>query len=176
MNLVFNNYSVRLLVDEKPINLELYDTAGQEDFDNLRPLSYSDTNVFLVAYSISAPDSFSNITSRWMKELEKQAPGVPFILVGTKMDTRDEAPSDKKDDFVSTDQGEILAKQVKAFSFVECSALKQTNLKKVFDEACRCVFEFQKAHNTKRLIQPDGSFLEVPRDAEAASTGCCLLL
>lgn len=173
---MFNNYSVRLLVDEKPINLELYDTAGQEDFDNLRPLSYSDTNVFLLGYSISAPDSFANITSRWMKELEKQAPGVPFVLVGTKMDTRDEAPAKMKDDFVSTDQGEILSKQIKAFTFVECSALKQTNLKKVFDEACRCVFEFQKEHDTKRLIQPDGSFLEVPRDPKVKTKSCCILL
>ena len=69
--------------------------AGQEDYDRLRPLSYPNTDVFLVAFSIIMPPSYENVWSKWYKELETQQAiditQIPIILVGTKMDLRDDA-------------------------------------------------------------------------------------
>jgi small GTP-binding protein len=52
------------MVDGKPISLGLWDTAGQEDYDRLRPLSYPQTDVFLVCFSIVSPPSFDNVLSK----------------------------------------------------------------------------------------------------------------
>lgn len=57
------------MVDGKPINLGLWDTAGQEDYDRLRPLSYPQTDVFLCAFSIISPASFENISAKWHPEI-----------------------------------------------------------------------------------------------------------
>ena len=52
------------MVDGKPINLGLWDTAGQEDYDRLRPLSYPQTDVFLVCFSLVSPPSFENVKTK----------------------------------------------------------------------------------------------------------------
>jgi len=44
----FDNYSAPMQVDTIQVSLGLWDTAGQEDYDRLRPLSYPQTDVFLI--------------------------------------------------------------------------------------------------------------------------------
>lgn len=61
---VFDNYSASVMVDAKPVQLGLWDTAGQEDYDRLRPLSYPGTNVFLVSFSIISPTSYENVKTK----------------------------------------------------------------------------------------------------------------
>merc|ERR550525_269472 len=78
------------MVDGKPINLGLWDTAGQEDYDRLRPLSYPQTDVFLVCFSVISDPSFNNVKQKWIPEITHHAPGVPIILVGTKSDLRND--------------------------------------------------------------------------------------
>ncbi|VDN20796.1 unnamed protein product [Cylicostephanus goldi] len=87
---VFENYVADIEVDGKQVELALWDTAGQEDYDRLRPLSYPDTDVILMCFSIDSPDSLENIPEKWTPEVRHFCPNVPIILVGNKKDLRND--------------------------------------------------------------------------------------
>ncbi len=77
-----------IVIDNKKIELVLWDTAGQEGYERLRPLSYPDTNVIVMCYSIDNPDSLKNISDKWHPELRFYCPRAPVILVGILIDLK----------------------------------------------------------------------------------------
>ena len=137
---VYDNYSANIMVYGKPIVLGLWDTAGQDDYDRLRLLSYPQTDVFIICFSVINPSSFENVRSKWYPEVARHCPGTPIVLVGTKLDLRDdkgtmEQLKEKKLAPITTAQGVQMCKDVNAVKYVECSALTQQGLKGAFDEA-----------------------------------------
>nr|XP_020652524.1 rho-related GTP-binding protein RhoQ [Pogona vitticeps] len=153
---VFDHYAVSVTVDGMQYLLGLYDTAGQEDYDRLRPLSYPMTDVFLICFSVVNPASFQNVKEEWVPELKEYAPNVPYLLVGTQIDLRDDPKTlarlnDMKEKSVSMEQGQKLAKEIGAYCYVECSALTQKGLKTVFDEAIIAILT-PKKHTVKKRI------------------------
>uniref|UniRef100_A0A669DRB8 small monomeric GTPase n=1 Tax=Oreochromis niloticus TaxID=8128 RepID=A0A669DRB8_ORENI len=140
---VFDNYSANVMVDGKPVNLGLWDTAGQEDYDRLRPLSYPQTDVFLICFSLVSPASFENVRAKWYPEVRHHCPNTPIILVGTKLDLRDDKDTierlrDKKLSPHHLPAGPTK-EMIQSVKYLECSALTQRGLKTVFDEAIRAV-------------------------------------
>jgi small GTP-binding protein len=147
---VFDNYNANAIVEGNPVNLGLWDTAGSEEYDTLRPLSYPGTDVFLICFSIFSPESFESVSKKWFPEITENAPNTPIILVGTKLDLRTKAEAiqslkDNNQEPISTKRGEELAKKIGASRYLECSALTQDGLAKVFEEAVKVILF---PHNT----------------------------
>eukprot|EP00064_Thunnus_orientalis_P016872 superscaffoldBa00003439_g16944 len=143
---VFDNYAVTVMIGGEPYTLGLFDTAGQEDYDRLRPLSYPQTDVFLVCFSVVSPSSFENVKEKWVPEITHHCPKTPFLLVGTQIDLRDdpstvEKLAKNKQKPITPETAEKLARDLKAVKYVECSALTQRGLKNVFDEAILAALE-----------------------------------
>lgn len=144
---VFDNYSASVMIDGEPIKLGLWDTAGQAEYDRLRPLSYPQTEIFLCCFSVVSPDSFANVKQKWIPEILHHSPkDILFILVGTKSDLRDDLHlldelAAKKQKPISPEQAQKLAKDVGAIRYMECSAATQQGVSELFDFAIRAVLD-----------------------------------
>ncbi|XP_072227190.1 cdc42 homolog [Leuresthes tenuis] len=149
--MVYDSYTEIVNIGGKSYALGLFDTASQEDYDRLRPLSYPLTDVFLVCFSIVSPSSFENVREKWVPEISHFCPGTPFLLVGTQMELRDdnttlEKLAKMKEQPVTYKSGEELARELNAVKYMECSALIQKSLKRVFDEVILAALNI---HNNK---------------------------
>ncbi|CAL6006742.1 Rac/Rho-like_protein [Hexamita inflata] len=142
---VFDNYNSKVIFQNVPTEICIWDTAGGEDYDRLRPLSYPQTDVFVLCYSISSKNSFTNIVQKWIPEIQYHMPGVPFILVGTKGDLRD-TPLQQ----VTFEEAELVAKNHGAFSHIVCSALNQFNVKLAVNTAIQAALQYQQEFETRK--------------------------
>jgi len=144
---VFDNYSVELDLAingvTKTIELGLWDTAGQEEYDRLRPLSYRNTDIFLVVFSVDSEASYSNVKTKWVPELKHYSPDIPYVLVATKVDLRQ-----SNQNAMSGAKGQQLANEIGALAYLECSARTNTNVKGVFDKALEILLTPKGASNS----------------------------
>lgn len=156
---VFDNYKANIRFDGKLYELSLWDTAGQEDYDRLRPLSYPQTDVFLVVFSIINRASFESIRLKWNPELDKfVGPHVPRILVGLKKASRDDPEivenlRKHRSVPVRSDEGLQLAKEMQAYQYVECDVLTRHNLDRAFEEVIRAVVNPTTPRRSRKKIR-----------------------
>eukprot|EP00005_Dracoamoeba_jomungandri_P009882 CAMPEP_0174276202 /NCGR_PEP_ID=MMETSP0439-20130205/60252_1 /TAXON_ID=0 /ORGANISM="Stereomyxa ramosa, Strain Chinc5" /LENGTH=198 /DNA_ID=CAMNT_0015368399 /DNA_START=124 /DNA_END=720 /DNA_ORIENTATION=- len=152
---VFDNYVVNLTAGGETVELALYDTAGQEEYDRLRPLSYSNADVLLICFSVVNPISLENVENKWLPEVKHYRPNAPIILVGTKSDLRKDTTTinnlkDENKVPVTEEQALAMQRKVKAVTFVECSAYTGYHLKDVFDEAIKAVLLPEEGSRRKK--------------------------
>ena len=141
-------------MDNKAIELVLWDTAGQEDYDRLRPLSYPDTDVILICFAIDHPDSFLNVSMKWVSEVKHFCPGVPIILVGNKKDLRGDEEVHKllaqyNQKPVSAEEAASLAATIGADVYIESSAKTREGVLQVFEAAARAALRKRKSRSKK---------------------------
>ncbi|KIO31557.1 hypothetical protein M407DRAFT_241775 [Tulasnella calospora MUT 4182] len=139
---VFENYVADVEVDGKHVELALWDTAGQEDYDRLRPLSYPDSHVILICFAVDSPDSLDNVQEKWISEVHHFCQGLPVILVGCKKDLRRDPKT--IDDLkrtgqrpVTSEEGMAVAQKIGAKHYLECSAKTGEGVREVFQYATR---------------------------------------
>uniref|UniRef100_A0A8P4KJI7 Rho-related GTP-binding protein RhoC n=1 Tax=Dicentrarchus labrax TaxID=13489 RepID=A0A8P4KJI7_DICLA len=145
----FNNVSHVFVLRLFQVELALWDTAGQEDYDRLRPLSYPDTDVILMCFSIDSPDSLENIPEKWTPEVKHFCPNVPIILVGNKKDLRNDEHTRRelakmKQEPVKSEEGRDMANRISAFGYLECSAKTKDGVREVFEMATRAALQVRK--------------------------------
>ena len=143
---VFDMHTKDIIVDGKNCLLTLWDTAGQEDYDRIRPLSYPDTDVFIVCFALDNPESLDNINSKWIPELKHHSKNAKIILVGTKFDLR----KSSREDCIPESKGRNASKEIEAFKYIECSAMTQDGLYEVFDTAIKAVLAPEILRPNKR--------------------------
>jgi len=153
---MFDNFSAIEEVDGELVNIILWDTAGQEDYETIRTTTcFPNTQVFVVCFSVVHPDSFHNVKQKWLEELKKACPETPFLLVGTKADLRDDPEivrklSEKGRAPISMKDGKKRAKEIKAELYLECTSKDIKSVNRVFQEAIRIVLDPWK--EKKKLI------------------------
>ena len=123
---VFDNYSAAVNRNGEIVRIGFWDTAGAEDYDRLRPLTYPGTDIVIIAYSIGSPATLQNVAARWMPELQQHIPEAPVLLAGFKSDLR-ASPTPQRP-AVSYAEGVAMARAIGAAAYRECSALNGEGL------------------------------------------------
>lgn len=138
---IFENYVSSVQAPNgKIIELALWDTAGQEEYDRLRPLSYPDADLIVICFAIDNLVSLQNIKDMWYPEVNHFCPGVPVLLVGTKADLTLE---------IDPDLPIQLATEINAIGYIQCSAKTMFNVKTVFNFALN---HFQKGKEFEEQV------------------------
>jgi small GTP-binding protein len=134
---IFENHHELRQYEGKQYCLHLWDTAGQEEYDRLRPMSYAKCHCVLICFALDNPESLKNVVTKWFAEVKQYCPKAAVVLVGTKSDLwkQGEAGSITQADIDST------AAQIKAYKAIQCSAKKNENIGDVFDLAIAAVLQ-----------------------------------
>lgn len=130
---VFENYVTKIEGPRNTITeLALWDTAGQEEYNRLRPLSYSEVDILMVCYAINNRTSLKNVQDLWIPEVKHFCPDVPIMLIGLKSDLN---VRDNINDLVDPRTAEAMAKKLGAFVHIQCSSKLRYNVDEVFNTA-----------------------------------------
>ncbi|KAJ3115846.1 hypothetical protein HDU96_011034 [Phlyctochytrium bullatum] len=157
---VFETVNKTFTVDGRTIEFGLWDTAGQEEFERLRPLSYSESHIIFICFDVTRRESLENIAEKWYPEVNQYCHGVPIVVVGCKMDMRAQVPNS-----VSVDEGRSAATRIGAKHYAECSARDNMGVQEVFAQAARFVLAPSNAGGGGGHAGGD-----------TGSQGCCVIL
>jgi Ras homolog gene family, member A len=166
----------------KTVELALWDTAGQEEYDRLRPLSYPETDLIFVCFAIDCPNSLENVMDKvshqfaqptfqnqsqltcpeqWYPEVVHFCPYTPLILVGLKRDLRTNKTcidmlKTQGLSPVTSQQGEAVARKMGA-AYMGCSSKEMKGVEEIFDKAILSVVANDRKTVEQREKQHAGS-------------------
>ncbi|XP_039607256.1 rho-related GTP-binding protein RhoH [Polypterus senegalus] len=147
---VYENTGVEVFMDGIQISLGLWDTAGNDAFKGIRPLSYQQADVVLMCYSVANHMSFLNIRNKWINEIRSYLPKVPILVVAAQTDQREMGPNHSA--CITAADGKRLAHEIKAKGYVECSALSNRGVQQVFEYAVRTAVNQARRHSRRNIF------------------------
>ena len=134
------------------LSLVICDSVGSEKDHRIRPLTYPSTDVFLLLFDVTCSEGqFRDLLPKWWVELKFYCPTVPVILVGSKVDLRENGDIET----ISAEEGEAMAGQIGAVQYIEVSCCNKLGVRQVFDEAIRVGISYQSNNNesNKRVCE-----------------------
>jgi Ras family protein A len=154
------------------VDITIIDTPGRLDYFPIRRCAYNDADVILMCFALDQPESLQHITDHWINEVDDNTPSsVPLVLVGNRMDIRDElfanycqcslcnrfgvygcwtlvsgamdngakdgqgAKDNDSSVIVTSERGQLVAREIGAKAYIECSAKYRTNIRDVFERS-----------------------------------------
>ncbi|CAK1552841.1 unnamed protein product [Leptosia nina] len=133
----YDTFNVVVDVDDRPVCVEICDTAGQDSMSELRELCYPGTDVLMLCFSVVRPETFRSVANRWTKAVANVK--APLILVGTQCDLALDGRMiqtlrARGEHAVTEAEAKALAAKINAV-YVETSAKTRKQLKDAFDAA-----------------------------------------
>lgn len=176
---VFENYVHDIFVDGTHIELSLWDTAGQEEFDRLRSLSYDDTHCIMLCFSVGSKDSLENVESKWVSEIADNCRAAKLVLVALKCDLREKTDEAEGEDgeaagqvekpMIDYHQGLEVARRIGALRYLECSAMRNRGVNEAFTEAARVSLSVKS--NSESTSVPNGTSSTSKKKKKKKSSG-----
>ena len=133
---MFDNMKSPQKIDGKPVIFDLWDTAGQEAYERLRILSYPNTDVFLICFSVGGEDSFKNTRDKWWPEITHHCNDAKLFLIGTKIDLRNTQDAST---LIAPEKAVQMAEYIQAIKYMECSARDKKGVGEIFYEVAKAV-------------------------------------
>jgi len=169
---VFENYTSQMKRDNgELVLLHLWDTAGQEDYDRLRPLSYPGADVVLLCFSTISQASYEAVRDKWAPEVHHFIPTVPTILVGTKVDLREEKhpdPNSGKFEPITPEQGQAMAKNLGCVKYMEVSSKTGRGVSDVYNSSVDLVFQTRDGKRSDSVSKEGG-------ESKKKKKGCVIM-
>ncbi|KAL3067027.1 hypothetical protein OYC64_016889 [Pagothenia borchgrevinki] len=147
---VFENTGVEVYMDGVQINLGLWDTAGNDNFRQIRPRSYHQADVVLICYSVANPNSLASVQHKWIAEVRENLPRVPVLVVATQTDLRE--MGQYRGNCISAAEGKRVAHEVHAKGYLECSSLSNRGVQQVFEHAVRTAINQARKQARRRMF------------------------
>lgn len=142
------------------LSADLWDTAGQEEYERLRRLSYQDANVVIIAYSVDAPESLPNITDVWAPEVLTYAPDADIIMIALKSDCQHR---------VDPSIARHVAENIGALAHIQCSSLKMYHVNEVFDAVFNIIINKEEERKNKLHSQINSQKLITDQNTQSNS-------
>lgn len=148
---VFDNYAGTVSVHGEQYTVSIFDSPGQHDYENVRAVSYRDSEIIIACFSVADISSAQNIKDLWIQEAKSHVKGkTPILLIGCQTDIRD-----KHMEQITEVEGRALATEIGADSYLECSSLTMDGISEVFQNVVSLALKHRKRKTSilKRLLR-----------------------
>ena len=172
-------YNINVRIHDKIINLQVWDTCGQEQYKAITKNYYAKTSLAIIIYDISSSKSFNDL-KEWIQDLKRNTnPNIHMYLVGNKNDVNERE--------VKKEIAESYSKKEGFINYIETSAESGENCKQLFIQIAKFLYEDLNKNQSneknnelkKRDNQKKDQNIKLGKEKEQDKNnggGCCIII